>query len=437
MKIFNVMKSPSILKIVACFAFGLLITLCIICVSTRDRSIASEIEADEQSDRVTAFGEFPPPILSMRREILPPDTLLSRKIFWEEYQKRYPQSGRALLEMGKAMRYLGEKMGDVKDTFSRAVQLEPDNAEALYYLGLIMSCKHNSPEYEKGVSLVEKAQEMDETFPDPYYALWVHYLKAEKYKMADRQLYQLFKLKDIPSPLLDYAHNMLISVDKDGILFTNGDNDTYPPVLLQIIQKIRPDVTIVNQSLLHTTWYTSYLRDRYGTLPIRYNDEELEKLMEDKRGKEYGKSLFLHIIEEAAKEDRPVFFAITLAHMRGQENHLALEGLVYRWSQEERPDPTEEIPIAVTQCEENLYNRYRMDSITDWFFDWSKYPAVSRLMTNYIALYGKLAHIYCTEGQIEKCREAISRALQICDSTGQEEFKKGIESIKDELQLEN
>lgn len=118
---------------------------------------------------------------------------------------------------------------------------------------------------------------------------------------------------------LDYGVNFLNSVEENAIIFTNGDNDTYPLWYTQALhdpyakeypihqsrdiyptaesQKaistamlyknkelkgIRKDVTIANLSLLNTSWYIRQLRELEGVV-INWNEEEINSL-DDRKG---------------------------------------------------------------------------------------------------------------------------------------------------------
>ena len=70
----------------------------------------------------------------------------------------------------------------------------------------------------------------------------------------------------------DWAWNLLMSVEPYGVLFTNGDNDTFPLWYLQEVEGIRRDVTVVVGQYLFTSWYPRQLRE--WTAPERQRSYE-------------------------------------------------------------------------------------------------------------------------------------------------------------------
>ena len=73
---------------------------------------------------------------------------------------------------------------------------------------------------------------------------------------------------------LAYAKSLLDGCQQDAILFTVGDNDTFPVWCLQEAYNYRKDIKVVNLSLLNTDWYVAQMKNQYG-VPISLTDEQI------------------------------------------------------------------------------------------------------------------------------------------------------------------
>jgi len=67
----------------------------------------------------------------------------------------------------------------------------------------------------------------------------------------------------------DVAHNYLAPLEKNAIIVTHGDNDTFPLWYIQEVENFRQDVRIVNTSLLGTDWYIDQMKYKvYDSDPL-------------------------------------------------------------------------------------------------------------------------------------------------------------------------
>ncbi|MCA9734203.1 DUF2723 domain-containing protein [candidate division KSB1 bacterium] len=171
----------------------------------------------------------------------------------------------------------------------------------------------------------------------------------------------------------DYSKNILESCDKDAIVFTNGDNDTFPLWYLQTVEGIRRDIRVVNLSLLNTGWYIKQLRDEDPKVAVALTDKTLEQISpipwkekktvgvkvpeevlakwkkpeditDDDREMRFDVEptlmgqgirvqdiMIMHILSEN-KFKRPVYFAVTVSpeNKVGLDKYLRMDGLAFR-----------------------------------------------------------------------------------------------------------
>jgi hypothetical protein len=239
----------------------------------------------------------------------------------------------------------------------------------------------------------------------------------------------------------DWAWNMLQSCEKDAILFTNGDNDTFPLWYLQEVEHIRTDVRVVNLSLANTGWYLDQLKNTRprGAKPIAFSlsDGEIadityvpidsvdavlpssparQQLYREshlhgvplpaepqdtmtwllKPGLTYNGQGYLRPQDIAVYEilmnnfaNRPIYFALTVdpESMIGIENYLRLDGLAYKVVPVKSPDPMSYVdPVLLYRNLTGVY-RYRNLNNPDVFLE----ETSRRLCGNYTPLFVRLA----------------------------------------------
>jgi len=245
----------------------------------------------------------------------------------------------------------------------------------------------------------------------------------------------------------DYSYNLLQTCEKDGIIFTNGDNDTFPLWYLQEVEGLRKDVRVVNLSLLNTPWYIKQLKHQEPRINIPMSDKAIEQLqpiqweardmaipvpktvvnslksqITEKEAATLSERMIFNLkptltvgthklirvqdlmllqILSANKWKRPVYIAVTVARdgKIGLDNYLRMDGLAYKV----RPYKSENIDPEILTT--NLIDKYRYRNLDDKsvFINLSS----TKLLQNYRSAFQQLAQHHIINNEIDKAKHVL------------------------------
>ncbi len=174
----------------------------------------------------------------------------------------------------------------------------------------------------------------------------------------------------------EYAWNILAGLDENSIIFTNGDNDTFPIWYLQEVEKFRTDVTVVNLSLVNLPWYVKQLKNSPDKpLAMGRSEEEIDalrhRIFEDPKTGDRTvlmiKDYVVHDIITTNYEGsgHPVFFAVTIPqeNMQRYFPNMLMEGMAYRLTDVTGPEGMPR--VAPDRVLENVFGVYRLNALMD------------------------------------------------------------------------
>lgn len=165
--------------------------------------------------------------------------------------------------------------------------------------------------------------------------------------MVKRALRSVVKTGFLTKAALAYGRWMLQHLPEQALLVTNGDMDTYPALALQEVEGFRTDVTVVNRSLLNTTWYARFSRD-HNNLSLPFPDSQLDSLgaFKDPQGNlvTVSDQILKAWLQQKVNGDfsRPIAFSVTVdpGFTNAIKAHLQMAGPFMLW----QPSPAAATP---------------------------------------------------------------------------------------------
>lgn len=230
----------------------------------------------------------------------------------------------------------------------KAVEIDSCNSFAHIVLAYIYNSMYGSwkgSNRDSTWSHMLRATACDPTDGNAWLAIWTESIYRGDKNMEKKTLHALIETGFLTPAILSYNRWMLRHVPEDAILLTNGDMDTYPAVALQEVESYRPDVAIVNYSLLNTKWYARFVRDKYD-IPLPVKDSELDDLRayKDENGNliTVANQIMKGWLKMRQSDtfDHPIAIAVTVGDLSFAEktlDHFKLAGAFLLWL----PEPSE------------------------------------------------------------------------------------------------
>lgn len=218
----------------------------------------------------------------------------------------------------------------------------------------------------------------------------------------------------------DYAYNILMSAEPNAVMFTNGDNDTFPVWCLQEVYGVRKDVRIANLSLINTDWYSKQLKNEMG-VPISLSDAQIESLRPARYSNgQYARvqdQMIDNIIQNAYDPNGdsllvPVNFSVTCSESnrvyrgRSLDDHLTMSGMAYHLVRETGKDM-----IDIERTAELYTEGFQFRGINDP--DIYKDENTARLTNNYGAGFLYSAELSRKNGRADVSKALAQRAVEV------------------------
>ena len=211
-----------------------------------------------------------------------------------------------------------------------------------------------------------------------------------------------------------YAKGILDSTEPNGILFTVGDNDTFPIWCLQEAYGYRKDVAVVNFSLARAPWYIKQLRDYMG-VKFGWTEEEIDNIrpIRDAATKEvfYIDDLVTAEIIKNNYGKRPINFCVTNPHSKMRyysqslDSLLQLRGMVWVLDTSKSPER-----VDIDKTMELLMDTIKYDGINDTTM--YRNETTLRVTLNYVRAFKAAAEYLRAKEEYEKVDSLMSFCVE-------------------------
>ena len=230
-------------------------------------------------------------------------------------------------------------------------------------------------------------------------------------QMVKRKRYNKERKANELSPgILAYNYNVLMTTEKNAIVLSNGDNDTYPQWFLQDVKGIRPDVHIMNINLLLIEPYRNLYFQELG-IPLLKNDSLYKK-------DTYPQTIIIKHLFKYASKDYPIYIGLTMwkKYYSDSDDNLYIVGIALKYSEKNIDN--------IALLKKNFDENYALDYLKIRYSEDPSIELVKRTNINYLPGLIKLYEHYKLSGDKDGMEQSKGRALLIINASEDEKWKQ-------------
>lgn len=368
-----------------------------------------------------SMAQKPEPVISFVYEDHPCEWYQTQAKLWKKETQKDPKNSLAWMYYYKATRYTAyicaseqyhpdwEAMKKELDAILDEMKKKVPNSYEYNYLVFYNNGWGWGPE---NVPYLEKAYTIDPNRTEAYPDLVVLYETRGDSQMTKEILTKWQQLSPASPGVLSWNYNVMATLEPNAIVLTGGDNDTYPKWIMQYVMGIRPDVCVINMSLIMLEAYRNRLFKDAGIAPFTTQ-------IDSSNYQNFSALICEHIAKNSG--NRPVYVSLSV----GENNYslvkdsLYLEGMVYKYS----PERYDNIAVLRKNYEKVMLLDYIKVPLTN---DISQ-PIVNNMNLNYIAPFLQLYDHYNLSGEIEKANQLADLVRLIASRADNKQYMDYVE----------
>lgn len=352
------------------------------------------------------LGQPPQKVVRITRASYPVSWYQTQSRLWQQALKTHPENAsgwQSYYEANRALRNLQESHVPLDEIMQQMKTAVPNSFE--YHYLSYRNGEFNQAQQAGRFASLEKAHQIAPDRTEVWEEYVTHYELMGQLQQRKEANQKRYRCNDIPSDLLAYNYNVLMSLEPNAILFTNGDNDTYPLWLLQDALGIRSDVIVLNRSLSYEQTYLNQLLRHYQISAFE-REIRTQADLDD-----YHPALRQHLL---LFSKRPLYYAATVspAAYADIKDRLYLVGLAFVYSGG-RLDNEKQLAY-------NVENKFLLDYLKVDLAYQDPHSPVRQLEQAYLTPMLTLHRYYRKQGETGKAEATKALILKIARRAGRE-----------------